>query len=64
MLNSVESEEDSKLLTYWFVKDENCVPPLYLLQPIRTKLTHYADNSDADSKKKVINDYDVVYESF
>ena len=53
MLAAVESEEDMSLLKKWFVKDENCVPEMYLLQPIRTILTHYADDSDPDKKKTV-----------
>ena len=53
MLASIDNEEDKQLLSDWFVKDENSVPTYYLLQPIRNKLVHYADNSDQDKKKEV-----------
>ena len=53
MLVCVDSTEDIELLKYWFKKDENCVPAMYVLQPIRTRLIHYADDSNPDSKKKV-----------
>ncbi len=53
MLASIDNEEDKLLLSDWFLKDENSVPTYYLLQPIRTKLLYYADNSDQNKKKQV-----------
>ena len=48
--------DDNKLLTDWFLLDENAVPARYQLQPIREKLPHYADDSDPDKKKQVTNE--------
>ena len=55
ILAAVDNDEDKSLLTDWFLKDENCVPALYLLQPIREKLKHYVDDENPD-KKKSVND--------
>ena len=53
ILAQVSEESDKELLTSWFRKDENTEPALYLLQPIRSKLPHYADDTDPDKKKQV-----------
>ncbi|KAE8632431.1 hypothetical protein XENTR_v10001547 [Xenopus tropicalis] len=36
------NESDAQLLTKWFWKDMNTIPPTYVLQPITTHLPHYA----------------------
>ena len=53
MLKAVKQAEDETLLTDWFLKDENCVPAQYQLQPIREKLEHYADDAQPEKKKEV-----------
>ena len=53
MSRAITNDDDRELIAKWFIKDENSVPVYYLLQPIRTQLIHYADNSDQDKKKKV-----------
>ncbi|XP_015220730.2 NACHT domain- and WD repeat-containing protein 1 [Lepisosteus oculatus] len=46
LLSKLHPDGDAvKLLSQWFWKDENSVPPVYILQPITTHLRHYDDNS-------------------
>ncbi|KAM8960480.1 NACHT domain- and WD repeat-containing protein 1 [Pelodytes ibericus] len=52
------NQSDAQLLTQWFWKDMNAVPPTYILQPITVHLPHYGDTNPAhadlqaqDSKK-------------
>ncbi|OCU00805.1 NACHT domain- and WD repeat-containing protein 1 [Xenopus laevis] len=43
LFNKIQrNESDAQLLTKWFWKDMNTVPPTYVLQPITTHLPHYA----------------------
>ena len=53
IINGVEKEEDKTLLTNWFVRDDNIVPPVYQLTPIRQKLPDYANDEEPELKKKV-----------
>ena len=50
----MESDDDKTLLTDWFVRDDNIVPPVYQLSPIREKLPDYANDEDPELKKKVM----------
>ncbi|CAJ1059601.1 NACHT domain- and WD repeat-containing protein 1 [Xyrichtys novacula] len=38
-----KNPEGVKLLTRWFLKDNNAVPPTYILQPITAFYPHYSD---------------------
>ncbi|XP_032893653.1 NACHT domain- and WD repeat-containing protein 1 [Amblyraja radiata] len=40
-----------ELLQEWFWKDENAVPPVYVLQPITTHLPYYSDISPANRER-------------
>lgn len=40
-LESLNMEEGVKLLKKWYVKDLNCVPTSYILQPITSNLPHF-----------------------
>ncbi|XP_072123382.1 NACHT domain- and WD repeat-containing protein 1 [Mobula birostris] len=40
-----------KLLQDWFWKDENAIPPTYVLQPITTHLPYYSDTSPANRQR-------------
>lgn len=53
LLKATKKDGDKKLLTDWFLKDENYVPAQYQLQPIREKLAFYADDTQPDKKKQV-----------
>ncbi|XP_070537831.1 NACHT domain- and WD repeat-containing protein 1-like [Ptychodera flava] len=53
---SMENGQSVELMDEWFQKDENAVPPIYVLHPISSKLTHFNDNKnpekmDEDRKK-------------
>ncbi|VDH96754.1 Hypothetical predicted protein, partial [Mytilus galloprovincialis] len=39
------SLSDTKLLDIWYLLDENAIPPLYILQPIRSQFKHFGDHS-------------------
>ncbi|MGH0155660.1 UNVERIFIED_CONTAM: hypothetical protein FKN15_029443 [Acipenser sinensis] len=44
LLSKLSADESAmQLLKDWFWKDENSVPPAYILQPITTHLPHYSD---------------------
>ena len=47
--SALEAERDVSLLEEWFVKDENAVPPVYLLQPITSKFPMYADDTEENT---------------
>ena len=53
IVSGVSKADDKKLLTDWFVRDDNIVPPLYQLTPIREKLPDYANDDNPELKKKV-----------
>ena len=53
MLKATEEEEDKNILTSWFLRDDNVIPALYLLQPIRDKLPDYVNDTEPDKKKEV-----------
>ena len=36
-----QQSEDLRLLDTWYLRDENCVPPQYVLQPINAILKNY-----------------------
>ncbi|XP_063311499.1 NACHT domain- and WD repeat-containing protein 1 [Pelobates fuscus] len=41
------NDSDAQLLTHWFWKDMNAVPPNYILQPITVHLPYYGDTNPA-----------------
>ncbi|XP_062308645.1 NACHT domain- and WD repeat-containing protein 1 [Osmerus eperlanus] len=44
LLSKVSRDQEGlKLLNQWFFKDNNALPPEYVLQPITNNLTHYKD---------------------
>ncbi|XP_078577646.1 NACHT domain- and WD repeat-containing protein 1-like isoform X1 [Branchiostoma floridae x Branchiostoma japonicum] len=47
---AVQLGKDVSLLEEWYVKDENAVPPEYVLQPIEAKLPHYGDRSEENEE--------------
>ena len=44
--------KDTTLLTEWFLRDDNAVPPTYVLQPITSKFPHYNDDSEENEDKR------------
>ncbi|KAK6192030.1 hypothetical protein SNE40_003581 [Patella caerulea] len=49
--DNMKSEESKQLLNRWFKKDENSVPPIYILQPISSHIPSFLSHN-ADDKKK------------
>ncbi|KAJ8408417.1 hypothetical protein AAFF_G00258310 [Aldrovandia affinis] len=52
-----KEKEAARLLTKWFWKDDNAVPPTYVLQPITTHFAHY-DNTRPENAEE--HEIDVV----
>ena len=50
MLEATSEAKDKELLNRWFYRDENTVPPVYVLQPITVHLPHF--NDKAEEKKR------------
>lgn len=46
---------DADLLRDWYQKDENALPPVYLLQSINSKLRHYDDEEREDLQREARN---------
>ncbi|XP_052261935.1 uncharacterized protein LOC127865910 isoform X2 [Dreissena polymorpha] len=57
--------KDRALLDEWYKLDENAVPSIYLLQPIRSKFTFYADFSPGCSevRKRDTEEWNKTYEA-
>ena len=51
MLNVVELDIDKELLMKWFRKDENLVPAMYVLQPIKDILPDYRNISKTEDER-------------
>ena len=43
-----DQENDRLLLQEWYCKDYNAIPPVYHLQPISSRIPHYANNQDKE----------------
>ena len=50
MYKTITSNEDKLLLEKWFWCDYNCVPPMYILQPITIHLPDYQNSDEAIRK--------------
>ncbi|XP_051886627.1 NACHT domain- and WD repeat-containing protein 1 [Pristis pectinata] len=49
--HSSDSGSCKLFLKDWFWKDENAVPPVYVLQPVTTHLPHYSDTSPGNRER-------------
>ena len=52
MLGAVSKESDKALLAKWFKRDDNLVPAMYILQPIRKLIPHYNNREASDEERK------------
>lgn len=57
MLLSKLPQDQVGLLHQWFRKDNNAVPPVYVLQPITTLLPHY---NDLQPERRPLQDDSVI----
>lgn len=62
LLATVDNNDDHELLTKWFWKDDNAVPPQYLLQPITSQLPGYRDYEHEEARKKASADWWTAFE--
>ncbi|XP_043946656.1 NACHT domain- and WD repeat-containing protein 1 [Protopterus annectens] len=52
LYSNLRSDDSSTtLLKEWYWMDENAVPPVYVLQPIDTKLSHYNDKNPVNQQQ-------------
>ena len=62
LLGAVDNLNDTQLLKNWFWRDDNAVPPQYLLQPITSLLPHYRDYENEDLQTKASTDWWTAFE--
>ncbi|XP_075063309.1 NACHT domain- and WD repeat-containing protein 1 [Mixophyes fleayi] len=46
----LKDKAEAHLLTHWFWKDENAVPPSYVFQPITVHLPHFSDTNPSHAE--------------
>ncbi|XP_068090263.1 NACHT domain- and WD repeat-containing protein 1 isoform X2 [Hyperolius riggenbachi] len=46
----LKDEAEALLLTQWFWKDMNAVPPVFVFQPVTVHLPHFSDNSPSHAE--------------
>ena len=56
LLSAVEKQEDKDLLTKWFIRDDNLVPPMYILQPVKELLPNYNNRSVSNEERSKASD--------
>ncbi|XP_077862132.1 NACHT domain- and WD repeat-containing protein 1-like [Saccoglossus kowalevskii] len=59
----VSENRSVELLDTWFKRDDNSVPPVYILQPISSILVHFNDNENPDLMKEDKNKWWTIFES-
>ena len=69
IFSGVEEKKDQDLLTKWFVKDENMIPPHYILQPIQKFIPDYRNRKVSktkqdEAKKKWSDDFEQMQAVF
>ena len=52
VLEAVSESKNKEVLSRWFYRDENSVPPVYVLQPITVHLPHFNDNIDVEKRRE------------
>lgn len=52
LLAAVSKEADKALLTKWFKRDDNLVPALYILQPVRQVIPNYNNREVSDEERR------------
>ena len=53
----VEDKGDKDLIQSWFVRDENAVPPEYVLQPISSQFPDFIGAVTKESKQQALKDW-------
>ena len=51
MLAVIQNESDKALLTKWFKRDDNLIPAMYILQPVRELIPNY-NNREVSSEER------------
>lgn len=46
----VKQEDDRDILESWYLRDDNHIPPVYVLQPITAKIAGFLDNDKGKRK--------------
>ena len=49
---AVEDGEDAALVDKWFLRDDNAVPPEYVLQQISAHFSTFDENSESDAHEQ------------
>ncbi|XP_070534262.1 NACHT and WD repeat domain-containing protein 2-like [Ptychodera flava] len=59
----VRNNASVRLLDEWFQRDDNCVPPVYILQPISSRLVHFKDNDNPERMTADRNKWWEIFEA-
>ncbi|XP_077990681.1 NACHT domain- and WD repeat-containing protein 1-like [Glandiceps talaboti] len=59
----IDNRQPVSTLDEWFRKDTNAVPPVYILQPISSKLVHFTDHANPDKMAADRNTWWQVFET-
>ncbi|XP_032238906.2 NACHT domain- and WD repeat-containing protein 1 [Nematostella vectensis] len=62
LLSVITSAEDLDLVKYWYWRDDNNVPPEYILQPISSRLPHFRDAEHAQLRRDASDKWWAAYE--
>lgn len=62
LLKAVQNNEDRDLLNHWYWRDDNNVPPVYVLQPISSRLPRYNEVRDPDLRSEARGKWWAAYE--
>ena len=62
LLEAVERQEEAELLKHWYRCDENNVPPVFVLQPISSRLQHYNDVQSSSLRSEARQKWWAAYE--
>ena len=58
----VDNGKPTGTLDTWFVADDNCVPPVYVLQPISSKLPYFGRSDEPEKMKQQRGEWWTTFE--
>ncbi|XP_022796831.1 NACHT and WD repeat domain-containing protein 2-like isoform X2 [Stylophora pistillata] len=58
---AVEDEDEKQLLQVWFKRDDNAIPPEYILQPISSQFTDFFDPPSVEARQQALKEWWEVF---
>lgn len=62
LLGAVKDQDDIDLLKLWFFRNDNAVPPEYMLQPISSILPNFRNHAQPDLRKEASGTWWAAFE--